>query len=364
MFSHLKHFLLSLIFYPTILGNQTPAFDDLISPEFHSSTNNGTASVPLDRRSLLKSWLSPRVLTCEDPGYGLCPSNLGCCPRDENCCGSSFCVKPGESCCQGFTCEAGWNCCTYPYCYPDGGNCCSDGSYCTAGNICVNVRGSIKCCTDLTCSGHASGSVTISTPSATTASTVIPSSITKVPEPSITLTPIPVYEYYYYTITWYYWSYYYYYYTIHLDLSTSTRSTQITTTTTISVYETNSAAASSSFKQLSATLSFPTPAAATLPTQTPPSSPTQTDQTTNSHTEVSIDTEFLQGTGPAFSSVFGTTSTTTRSANSGSSSSSTATSTPADVKVSGTSGMRMNGRFWSITGFTVFGACVVALWLL
>lgn len=129
--------------------------------------------------------------------------NLGCCPRDENCCGSSFCVKPGESCCQGFTCEAGWNCCTYPYCYPDGGNCCSDGSYCTAGNICVNVRGSIKCCTDLTCSGHASGSVTISTPSATTASTVIPSSITKVPESSITLTPILVYEYYYYTITWF-----------------------------------------------------------------------------------------------------------------------------------------------------------------
>ncbi|TGO14868.1 hypothetical protein BTUL_0047g00300 [Botrytis tulipae] len=211
--------------------------------------------------------------------------------------------------------------------YPDGGNCCSDGSYCTAGNICVNVRGSIKCCTDLTCSGHASGSVTISTPSATTASSVIPSSISIAPEPSITLTPIPVYEYYYYTITWYHWSYYY-------------------------------------FKQLSATLSFPTPAAATLPIQTLLSSPTQTEQTTDSHTEVSIDTESLRGTGPASYSVSSTPSSTTRSVTSGSSSQSTATSTPAVVTVSGASGMRMNGRFWSITGFMVFGACVVALWLL
>ncbi|TGO22767.1 hypothetical protein BPAE_0155g00050 [Botrytis paeoniae] len=206
--------------------------------------------------------------------------------------------------------------------------------------------------------------VTISTSSATNAPTVISSSITKVPEPSITLTPIPVYEYYYYTITWYYWSYYYYYYTIHLDLGTSTRSTQITTTATISVYRTNSAAASSSFQQLSATLSFPTPAAATLPTQTPPSSPTQTEQTTDAHTEVSIDTEFLRGTGPAFYSVFGTPSTTPSSVASGSSSSSTATSTPAEVTISGASGMRMNGHFWSITNFTVFGACIFALWLL
>ncbi|TGO47482.1 hypothetical protein BOTNAR_0523g00060 [Botryotinia narcissicola] len=364
MFSHLKHFFLSLIFYTAALGNQTPAFDDLVSSKFHFSTNNGTALAPLDGRSLLKSWLSPRVLTCKDPGYGLCPSNLGCCPRDENCCGSSFCVKPGESCCQGFTYEVGWNCCTYPYCYPDGGNCCSDGSYCTAGNICVNVRGSIKCCTDLTCSGHASGSVTISTPSATTASTVIPSSISIALEPSVTLTPIPVYEYYYYTITWYYCSYYYYYYTIHLDLSTSTSSTQIITTTTISVYETNSAAASSSFKQLSATLSFPTPAAATIPTQTPPSLPTQTERTTDPHTEVSIDTESLRGTGPASHSVSSTPSTTTRSVTSGSSSLSTATSTPVVVKVSGASGMRMNGHFWPVTDFMVFGASIVALWLL
>ncbi|KAK6607202.1 hypothetical protein ACHAPF_001077 [Botrytis cinerea] len=364
MLSYLKCLFLPLIFYTAVLGNQTPAFDDLISSKFHSSTKNSTALAPLDGRSLLKSWLSPRVLTCEDPGYGLCPSNLGCCPKDESCCESSFCVKPGEICCQGFTCEVGWNCCTYPYCYPDGGKCCSDGSYCTAGNICVNVGGSIKCCTDLTCSGHASGSLTISTPSATAAPTILPSSITNVPEPSITLSPTPFYEYYYYTITWYYWSYYYYYYTIHLDLSTSTSSTQITTTTTISVYETNSAAASSSFKQFSATLSLPTPTAATLPTQTPPSSTTQTEQTTDSHTEVSVDTEFVKGTGPAFYSIFGTSSTATSSVITGSSSSSTATSPPAEATVSGAAGMRMNGHFWSITGFTVSGACIIALWLL
>ncbi|CCD51800.1 hypothetical protein BofuT4_P021060.1 [Botrytis cinerea T4] len=290
MLSHLKCLFLPLIFYTAVLGNQTPAFDDLISSKFHSSTKNGTALAPLDGRSLLKSWLSPRVLTCEDPGYGLCPN--------------------------------------------------------------------------LTCSGHASGSLTISTPSATAAPTILPSSITNVPEPSITLSPTPFYEYYYYTITWYYWSYYYYYYTIHLDLSTSTSSTQITTTTTISVYETNSAAASSSFKQFSATLSLPTPTAATLPTQTPPSSTTQTEQTTDSHTEVSVDTEFVKGTGPAFYSIFGTSSTATSSVITGSSSSSMATSPPAEATVSGASGMRMNGHFWSITGFTVSGACIIALWLL
>ncbi|KAF7904444.1 hypothetical protein EAF00_001778 [Botryotinia globosa] len=235
MVSHFKHFLLSLIFYTADLGNQTPAFDDLVSSKFHSSTNNGTALAPLDGRSLLKSWLSPRVLTCEDPGYGLCPSNLGYCPKDENCCGSSFCVKPGESCCQGFTCEVGWNCCTYPYCYPDGGNCCSDGSYCTAGNICVN---------------------------------------------------------------------------------------------------------------------------------TPPSLPTQTEQTTDPHTEVGIDTQSSRGTGPASYSVSSTLSTTTRSVTSGSSSSSTATSTLAVVTVSGASGIRLDRRLWSITGFMVFCTCIVALWLL
>ncbi|KAF7907332.1 uncharacterized protein EAF01_004919 [Botrytis porri] len=175
------------------------------------------------------------------------------------------------------------------------------------------------------------------------------------------LIPIPVYEYHYYTITWSYWSYYYYYYTIHLDLSASTHSTKITTTTTISINETNSAAASSSFKQFSATLSFPTPTTATLPIQTPPSSPTQTQQTTNPHTEVSIDKEFLRGTGSALSSVFGTPSTTTSSVTSGSSSSSTATTPPVEVKVSGASGINLDGHFWSITGSTVFGACIVAL---
>lgn len=111
-------------------------------------------------------------------------------------------MKPGESCCSGYTCDVGWNCCTYPYCYPDGGKCCSDGSYCTKGNICVNVRGSIKCCTDLSCTGHVSGSVTLSTHSATTVPTAIPSSVTKNPEPSITLKPVPLYEYYYFTVTW------------------------------------------------------------------------------------------------------------------------------------------------------------------
>lgn len=76
MFSHLKRLFLLLIFYTAVLGNETPAFDDLISSKFHSPTKNSTALAPLDGRSLLKSWLSPRVLACEDPGYGLCPSKL------------------------------------------------------------------------------------------------------------------------------------------------------------------------------------------------------------------------------------------------------------------------------------------------
>ncbi|KAF5879385.1 uncharacterized protein Bfra_006594 [Botrytis fragariae] len=312
----------------------TPAFDDLISSKFHSSTNNGTSLAPLDGRSLLKSWLSPRVLTCEDPGYGLCPKTKTAVEVASASSLERIVVKVSHAKLDEI-----------------------------AALILIATQMEVNAVRMEAIALLEISVVTISTPSATNAPTVIPSSITKVPETSITLTPIPVYEYYYYTITWYYWSYYYYYYTIHLDLSTSTRSTQITTTTTISVYETNSAAASSSFQQLSATLSFPTPAAATLPTQTPPSSPTQTEQTNDAHTEVSIDTEFLKGTGSAFYSVFGTPSTTS-SVTTGSSSSSTATSTPAGVTVSGASGMKMNGHFWSITGFTVFGACIVALWLL
>lgn len=79
MFSLLKHFILPLIFHSAVLANETPAFDDLIASKFHSSTNNDTALAPLDGRSLLRSWLNPRVLTCEDPGYGLCPSKLSPC---------------------------------------------------------------------------------------------------------------------------------------------------------------------------------------------------------------------------------------------------------------------------------------------
>lgn len=83
MLSYLMCLFLPLIFYTAVLGNQTPAFDDLISSKFHSSTKNSTALAPLDGRSLLKSWLSPRVLTCEDPGYGLCPSKLASTPFEE-----------------------------------------------------------------------------------------------------------------------------------------------------------------------------------------------------------------------------------------------------------------------------------------
>ncbi|QSZ35628.1 hypothetical protein DSL72_008498 [Monilinia vaccinii-corymbosi] len=178
---------------------------------------------------------------------------------------------------------------------------------------------------------------------ATTALTIRPSSVTKNPEPSITLKPIPVYEYYYFTVTWYYWSYYSYYYTINTDLRTSLLSTHITTTTKLSVYETNSAAASSSFKKLPATLSFPTPAAAMLPTQTLSSEPDE----------------------PSSSSSTSST-TSTRSVASGSSSTSSATSSPISVTNSGAAGMHKEGYLWSLMGFTI--CCSLAatstLWLL
>ncbi|KAB8300129.1 hypothetical protein EYC80_000359 [Monilinia laxa] len=211
--------------------------------------------------------------------------------------------------------------------------------------------------------------VTLSTQSVTTVPTAIPSSITQNPEPSITLRPIPVYEYYYFTVTWYYWSYYYYYYTINIDLRTSTRSTHITTTTKFSVYETNSAAASSSFKQLSATFSFPTPAAATLPIKTPPSTPTQTpsseSDSTSHSTSHSTDTNLRVGgtdEPTSLSSFFSTAST--RSIASGSSSSLTATSSPISVTVSGAAGIQKEGYLWPLVGLTIFSALGAALWLL
>lgn len=73
IFSLLK-LLPPLILGTTILANQTPAFDELVGPEFHSSTQNTPEIAPPDSRSLLRSWLNARVLTCENPAYGLCPS--------------------------------------------------------------------------------------------------------------------------------------------------------------------------------------------------------------------------------------------------------------------------------------------------
>ncbi|ESZ99418.1 hypothetical protein SBOR_0180 [Sclerotinia borealis F-4128] len=188
--------------------------------------------------------------------------------------------------------------------------------------------------------------VTSSTHRATTVSSAFASSITRSAASSITSKPIPEYEYYYFTITWYYWSYYYYYYTTQLELSTLTRSTRITTTTKLSIYETSSAAARSSFKQLTATISLPTPAAANLPTLTPLSTPESTVYSSDTSLKAEETSNSLI-----------TQSPTTIS-------STIATASPISIIVSGAASSQMDWNFWSGMGFTVCGAFGVALWLL
>ncbi|PQE10009.1 carbohydrate-binding module family 18 protein [Rutstroemia sp. NJR-2017a BVV2] len=157
---------------------------------------NGTGLPAQDGRSLIKSWLSPRYLTCYS-GYGLCPDNIYCCPLTDRCCGGGGCVEPGGKCCAGYTCDPGWNCCASPYCYPDGANCCSDGGYCPSGSVCVRISGAIKCST----TGGGSGPTLSATSAVFTAppaeTTIAVTSRTSV----ATITLPPVYEYYYFTIT-------------------------------------------------------------------------------------------------------------------------------------------------------------------
>ncbi|PQE29509.1 carbohydrate-binding module family 18 protein [Rutstroemia sp. NJR-2017a WRK4] len=188
----LKHLFLSLILSTLVLSEleldaRSANLDAISDPSFHTSTHNGTSLPAQDGRSLVRSWLSPRYLTCYS-GYGLCPDNTYCCPLSDRCCEGGGCVEPGGKCCAGYTCDPGWNCCASPYCYPDGANCCSDGGYCLSGSVCVKISGLIKCST----TGGYSGPTLSATSAVFTAppaeSTIAVTSRTSVA--SITLPPV------------------------------------------------------------------------------------------------------------------------------------------------------------------------------
>ncbi|KAH7091506.1 hypothetical protein FB567DRAFT_275728 [Paraphoma chrysanthemicola] len=161
--------------------------------------------------------------------------------------------------------RAGYKCCDTMHIAPLAATCCPGGSYapvgnycCTNGRNCPNGR-SCTGCTPTDGNGGFVGSSQAPVPSAST-------------PPTVTSTRVAtVFTYYYFTITYYYYRVYWIY-VPSITRSTVTSST-VSTSITVSVYAANSADASSSFSALSATISLPTPASATILPSLPSESP-------------------------------------------------------------------------------------------
>ncbi|KAK0609407.1 hypothetical protein B0T14DRAFT_608187 [Immersiella caudata] len=181
--------------------------------------------------------------TCA-PGYGYCSNFGGCCPASDRCCSYGYCMRPGRVCCPTGSCPGGYNCCGSSNCAPVGSQCCSNGRYCDTGNICVLYQGRIVCCTDLTCTANVDGTTTIRATTRTTTATITRAT----------------YQYYYYTVYWTY-RYYYWYYMAAATASVVTYSSA-TTTATVTVYASDQLDATSSLREITATM-FTTPASAT-----------------------------------------------------------------------------------------------------
>ncbi|PHH49609.1 hypothetical protein CFIMG_006228RA [Ceratocystis fimbriata CBS 114723] len=117
-----------------------------------------------NKRDLTKITLSRLMgrqdsATCDSGKYA-CYDDTGCCHEDEVCCDDSeYCAPQGGECCNdgSGSCQTGYTCCGNA-CIPEGSSCCDMGTYCAAGNICVNPfddynSGFSLCCTDDTCLG-------------------------------------------------------------------------------------------------------------------------------------------------------------------------------------------------------------------
>ncbi|KAH8711906.1 hypothetical protein GQ44DRAFT_730966 [Phaeosphaeriaceae sp. PMI808] len=174
-----------------------------------------------------------------------------------------YCTRPGYKCCDTtHIAPLAAVCCPGGSYAPVGTYCCSNGRNCPTGKSCTG-------CTPVNGDGGFQGSALPSVPVATSAA--VPVATTRAPTVTSTRDAVVgVVGYYTFTITYYYYSLYYVY-VPSLSRSDTTSST-ITTRTTVSVFASNSADAQQSFSALSATVSLPTPAAATvlppLPSQT------------------------------------------------------------------------------------------------
>ncbi|KAF2029168.1 hypothetical protein EK21DRAFT_90063 [Setomelanomma holmii] len=171
--------------------------------------------------------------------------------------------------------RVGYKCCDTMHIAPLSATCCSGGSYAPVGNYCcTNGRNcpNGKSCTGCTPTDGNGGFIGSSLPAVSSATIPAITTTTKV---------TTVYTYFYFTITYYYY-HVYWVYVPSITRSTPTSST-VTVTTTVSVYAANSADAASSFSALSATISSPMPASATvLPSISQPSIAVSSPTTTNS----------------------------------------------------------------------------------
>lgn len=159
----------------------------------------------------VKLRLPSRFYLTSTDNLGCCPTGgtcctAGCCKSSQSCCGINRCADPGDTCCTLGTCPSGWKCCTPGTCYPVGGQCCATGQYCTAGNICVLVRGLQKCCTDVRCTAHVSGGVTLTAAAGANDQTKTSVALTTKATTSVVTEEILIW--YYFTIIWFVVPYY------------------------------------------------------------------------------------------------------------------------------------------------------------
>ncbi|PGH30107.1 hypothetical protein GX50_07127 [[Emmonsia] crescens] len=168
-----------------------------------------------------------------------CVADGTCIPsRAWSCCGGGVVCGPGRKCCHNGCIDQNEECCRTP------------GKHCNAGYECWLINGVPKCCPQGKC-GSGGGRPTPPPP---------PPRPTLLPPP-----PRPTrgsFDYYTWTVTWTYRVVFY--------TSVTIRTTTTTTTTSvISFYASNSADASSSFREYTATATFDPPAGATNPPDLP-----------------------------------------------------------------------------------------------
>ncbi|KAL2822911.1 hypothetical protein BJX63DRAFT_417330 [Aspergillus granulosus] len=241
--------MLLLLAHSALAAQSTEAPRLEILPAQPGHGINTTLAIPRDVNSAF-SPLAKRQYNCPSNCQSCCQDLVCVNSLEDVCCGGYFC-NAGETCANtyGRCCLEGTKAC-HDGCIPNDAECCESYGFCDPGEHCYIIGNTRPAC---------------STTTEYTTSTYVD------------------WEYFYYTITWTYWVTFYTYY---IPSSTEIRTSTTTITTEIvSVYATDSAEASSSFDEISATLTYTPPSTATdppTPTPTPPETGTSGLDTSDS----------------------------------------------------------------------------------